>query len=54
MPESAELAQVQAMIDELERNDRAFLRPWMLAHYDESGDPPRMVSDLPKWMRDAK
>ena len=44
----------RTMIDQLGRNDRAFLRPWMLAHYDESGDKHRMVRDLPEWMRDAK
>jgi hypothetical protein len=32
------LEDVQRMIDALQRADRAMLRPWMLAHYDEMGN----------------
>jgi hypothetical protein len=31
------LEQVKAMIERLDRADRAMLRPWMLARYDAQG-----------------
>lgn len=42
---ASDLVAVKAAIDLLEREDRATLRPWMLAHFDESGDPVRRVHD---------
>lgn len=32
------LAEVQAMIDKLERRDREMLRVWLLAKFDDDGD----------------
>lgn len=42
---SPELASVQTAIDGLEREERANLRPWMLAHFDELGGATRRVHD---------
>ena len=39
--EQPKLEDVKSAIDSLERADRAMLRPWMLAHFDESGDQQR-------------
>ncbi len=36
-----DLATVQAMIDSLDRRDRADLRPWILARYDAQGNRVR-------------
>jgi hypothetical protein len=47
------LDEVKAMIDAPERADRANLRPWMMAHFDENGDEQRRVHQLPEWMRVA-
>jgi hypothetical protein len=43
--DSPALADVKAQIETLGREDRASLRPWMLAHYDEHGDPHRRITD---------
>lgn len=37
------LAAVQSMIDRLPREDRANLRPWILARFDENGDEQKRV-----------
>jgi hypothetical protein len=36
-PEPANLHEVQRQIERLEREDRAMLRPWLLARYDVRG-----------------
>jgi hypothetical protein len=36
-PEPANLHEVQRLIERLEREDRAMLRPWILARYDVRG-----------------
>ena len=54
MPDSAALAEVIVFDEQLDRDDRASLRPWMIAHFDENGDENRRVHELPQWMRDAK
>ena len=36
-PEAANLHEVQRQIERLEREDRAMLRPWLLARYDVRG-----------------
>jgi hypothetical protein len=48
MPDSLALAKVKAMIDQLDRAGRAFLRPWLLAHFDENGDELRGYVERPK------
>jgi len=35
------LDEVKRNIDALERVDRASLRPWILVHFDDNGDPQR-------------
>jgi len=35
------LEEVKTHVDALERADRASLRPWMLAHFDDDGNPER-------------
>jgi hypothetical protein len=54
MPDSAALAELNQMIDSLDRADRANPRPRMIAHFDENGDEQRRVHVLPQWMKDAK
>jgi hypothetical protein len=36
-PEPANLHEVQRLIERLDREDRAMLRPWILARYDVRG-----------------
>ena len=48
------LDEVKAMIERLDRADRASLRPWLNAHFDEKGDEQRKVYELPNWLRDMK
>jgi hypothetical protein len=40
------LEQIKAQIDALPREDRANLRPWILAHYDVDGSKHRRIHDL--------
>lgn len=47
MTESPELAAIKAAIEQLPREDRANLRPWMLAHYDEDGNERPRVTKPP-------
>jgi hypothetical protein len=52
-PEPADLHEVQRSIERLAREDRAMLRPWILARYDvrgycrATGVPPADPAGLP-------
>lgn len=39
------LEAVKALIDRLDREDRAMLRPWILARYEVDGRPHRRAGD---------
>lgn len=45
--ESADLAKLKRDIESLPRDDRAMLRPWMLAHYEEDGSRHCKIHDKP-------
>jgi hypothetical protein len=41
LSEKQNLDEVQRLVDDLPREDRASLRPWLLAHFDDDGNPQR-------------
>lgn len=42
------LDEVKAMIDRLDRADRAMLRPWILGRYEVDGSKHRRIHDAPE------
>ena len=46
--DSEKLSRVKGMIDALDREDRASLRPWVLAHYDDDGNEQRGYQPPPE------